>query len=140
MSNDYELCISEQKWIEWKEPYSSDYSFTYNPQWLTILNFWTKFTPENSSSVRKGVHLNKEEIAAPNNDQTQMRGEINNFSAHWTDLVLSAPICYVIHPIQSTERESSMVINSDKLQLYLYVYMCVYKTGCYRPSFTVKRL
>lgn len=110
------------------KPYSSDYSV-----WLTILNFWTKFTPANSSSVnecirdlRKGVHLNKEEIAAPNNDQTQMRGEINNFSAHWTDLVLSTPICIqLIHPIQSTERETSMVINSDKLQLYLYVYMCV---------------
>lgn len=80
------------KWIEWKEPYSSDNSFAYreqNPQWLTILNFWTKFTPANSSSVnkcigdlRKGVHLNKEEIAAQKNDQTQMRREISNFSAH----------------------------------------------------------
>lgn len=26
MYNDHELCISEQKWIEWKEPHWSDYS------------------------------------------------------------------------------------------------------------------
>lgn len=80
-----------------EEPYSSDYRFAYreqNPQWLTILNF---FTPANFTSVnkcigdlRKGVHLNKEEIAALKNDQTQMRrertfcplGRFGPFSSH----------------------------------------------------------
>ncbi len=56
------------------------------------------------------------------------------------DLVLSAPTCFILNLIQSTEPEISMVITNEKLRIYLYVFMCVHRTGRYQRSFLVERL